>query len=103
MFRVLNGFVLGILATTALFVALDNHFIRTSDRWIVERKTEAALNLTYVDTREWRIVDYARNPGITAILAKHGVRRLLGSETGLLDEGKKVLDEAAEKLRGAGR
>ncbi len=96
---VLLVFALGFLAAGGLFAALVFHFIRTPKRWVVARKARVGFEQTYVDARAWGVVDYAKNPGLAAILARNGIAAALGVPVTPTERGKKALDDGLEKIQ----
>ena len=92
-------FGLGFLAAGSLFAALAFHFIRTPKRLVIARKARLSFQDVFVDVRGWGVVDYVKNPGLAAILARNGVAAALGMPQTPGDHGKKALDDGLEKLQ----
>ncbi|HCF60320.1 MAG TPA: hypothetical protein DFS52_20265 [Myxococcales bacterium] len=112
--KILSIFVIGFACAAGLFGALNYHFIRTSKKLVIERKAEMGFKDTFVDTREWGPIDYLKNPGVANVLARGGLKDLLGDSKDaskkaekeakrLIDEGQKAigdaLEEAGKKLK----
>ncbi|HEY3450358.1 MAG TPA: hypothetical protein VGK67_28650 [Myxococcales bacterium] len=92
-------FGFGFLAAGGLFAALAFHFLRTPTGLVLARKARLGFQDTYVDVRGWGAVDYLKNPGLAAILAKRGVASALGVPQTPTEKGKKALDEGLEKIQ----
>ena len=96
---ILFVFVLGFLVAGGLFAALALHFIRTPQRLVMARKARFGFQDTYVDARAWGALDYVKNPGVAAILAKQGIASALGVPQTPTEKGKKAIDDGLEKIQ----
>ncbi|MGC4115475.1 MAG: hypothetical protein QM765_12900 [Myxococcales bacterium] len=105
--KILVTFLLGFACCAGLFAALSYHFILVSSQTLplVEKKSELTFKDTFVDTRSWGIGDWFKNPGIGAIVAKHGIKNAFDSDKvskeakDVVEKGKKAVDEGLEKMQ----
>ncbi|MGI5861632.1 MAG: hypothetical protein ACOX6T_06180 [Myxococcales bacterium] len=106
--KILSVFVIGFACAAGLFGALNYHLILTSQKLVIERKSELSFKDTFVDTREWGPIDYLKKPRIANALARNGLKDLLGesksvTETAekdakrIIKEGQKALGDALEE------
>ena len=99
--KVLVLFGLGFAVAATLFASLSYHFILTSKRLVVERKSELSFKNTFVDTRDWGFTDYLKNPEIGAIVAGRGLKGAFGGSRSAADEAKEASKEVLEKSKKA--
>lgn len=87
--------VLVTLLAGVLFLVTNYHVILTSSTLMIERKAELSFAEAFVDTRAWGPLDYARHPGIAAILIRRGLADAI--EGGGPDD---AIERAADTARG---
>lgn len=99
--RVLAIFLLGFTTATGVFAAFRYHFILTSQGFVVERKSELALEDTFIDARRWGFIDYLKHPHIAGILARNSAKGLLDAADDAVDRAAQTSKAAIEKSRKA--
>ena len=105
--KLLVTFLFGFACCAGLFASLNYHFILTSGdpKLIVESKSQLGFADTFVDTRQWGLGDWLKNPRIGGLVAKHGLKSLFKTDDvskdakDALEKGRKALDEGLEKIQ----
>ncbi|MBM84358.1 MAG: hypothetical protein CMJ78_27705, partial [Planctomycetaceae bacterium] len=68
--------ILGIcFGSATLYTAFTLHFVKTDDGFLIVPKRNAGLHDTYVDVREWTVVEWSAHPDLVYTLVDKGFEK----------------------------
>ena len=70
--------ILNILILSSVFLCTTFcGVIITEQDWFIYKKQQLTLEDTIIDTRSWKVMDYADNPHITELLLRRGYNKVI--------------------------